>query len=178
MSLHRLTKDTQLVAFCLLTSFSGMMPAFAGPLDFSSSDTVIVTAERAWEADEIDVIHFSGNFELHAPDWSLFGDTAVVYGKLDDPDRVVVEGSPARIAFLRDTTGEGSTVESTERIDGAALFVEYFRATDKLLMRGEASLTRGDSTLTSELIEYDVEADRSSASGEGGIQVQFTPEDD
>ena len=178
MSRYRIAKTTRLAVFCLPALFWGTQPGFAGPLDFSSEDTVTVTAERAWEADEADVIHFSGKFELHAPDWSLLGDTAVVYGKLDNPDRVVVEGKPARISFLRHEEESGGTTDSGERIDGAASFVEYFRATDTLLMRGEASLTREDSTIVSEVIEYDVDADRYSATGKGGIEIQFNPEDD
>ena len=171
-----MTRSAQLVVLCLLIFLSGPRGGLAGPLDFSSNDTVTVTAERAWEADEDDVIHFSGRFELHAPDWSLFGDSAVVYGKLDDPERVVVEGSPARIAFLRAAQSDDDA--EPERGDGEAAYVEYFRSTDRLIMRGAASLVRKDSTLVSEVIEYDVEVDRYSASGEGGIQVQFSPEDD
>jgi lipopolysaccharide export system protein LptA len=44
-------------------------------------------------------------------------------------------------------------------------------------MRGAASLVRKDSTLVSDVIEYDVDTDRYSASGEGGINVQFSPDD-
>lgn len=170
-----MANSTRSVFFCLLAFCSGVAPVSSDPLDFNSNDTVTVTADRAWEADEDDVIHFSGQFELRAPDWSLLGDTAVVYGNLDNPDRVVVEGKPARIAFLREPEDSADTVE---RVDGEALFVEYFRATDKLVMRGAANLTRKDSTLVSEVIEYDVESDRYSASGEGGISIQFNPEDD
>ena len=177
MSGYRIATVSRLAVFSLLAHAAGVQDVLAGPLDFNDNDTVTVTAERAWEADEVDVIHFSGQFELRAPDWSLFGDNAVVYGKLDNPDRVVVEGAPARIAFLRDTQDSDGT-ESVERIDGSALFVEYFRATDKLVMRGSAELIREDSTLVSDVIEYDVEADRYSASGEGGINIQFNPDDD
>jgi hypothetical protein len=45
-------------------------------------------------------------------------------------------------------------------------------------MRGAASLVRKDSRLVSELIEYDVDTDRYSASGEGGINIQFSTDDD
>jgi lipopolysaccharide transport protein LptA len=153
-------------------------PAAAEGLEFSDGDIIIVTAQRAWEADAADVVHFSGRFELHAPDWTLAGDSAVVYGKLDDPERVVVEGAPARIAFLRKAEPADGSAAEDERIDGSAATVEYFRATDKLKMRGGASLTRKDSTLASEIIEYDVDADRYSAGGDGGINIQFNPEDD
>jgi lipopolysaccharide transport protein LptA len=173
-----MSQNTRRAAFALLMLFLLAARGFAGPLDFSSDETVTVTAARAWEAAEANVIHFSGKFEMRAPDWSLVGDSAVVYGKLDDPDKVVVKGSPARISFLREAQEKAGIMEPQERVDGKANIVEYFRATDKLNMRGAASLTRKDSTLVSEIIEYDVDIDRYSASGEGGISVQYSADDD
>lgn len=178
MPRYRMASSIRLAVCYLLFFAVDMQHGVAGPLDFSSNDTVTVTAQRAWEAEEVDVIHFSGRFELRAPDWSLFGDTAVVYGKLDNPDRVVVEGKPARISFLRETPEDADDPDSVGQVDGTAAFVEYFRATDRLYLRGSATLTRKDSTLTSEVIEYDVDADRYSTSGEGGIRIRFNPEDD
>jgi len=177
MPRHLISDNTWRAAFFLLTCFWHIAPGVADSLDFSSDDTVTVTAERAWEDDEPNVIHLSGNFELRGPDWCLSGDSAVVYGKLDDPDRVVVEGKPATIAFLRGEQ-ESAVPDTRDRVDGTALFVEYFRSTDKLTMRGGANLVRKDSTLDSEMIEYDVETDRYSAGGEGGINIQFTTDDD
>jgi len=186
MSRYHLSDNTRRTAIGLLVFFAGIPPGFTDSLDFSSDDTVTVTAERAWESDEAGVMHFSGKFELRAPDWCLLGDTAVVYGKLDDPDRVIVEGKPARIAFLRSAdqktkaqAGENATnADPEERIDGTAFFIEYFRAADKFKMRGAARLTRKDSTLVSEIIEYDVDTDRYSASGEGGINFLFHTDND
>lgn len=178
MPIARSSQYTTRAALCLLVFFCGIKPGLTDSLDFNSDDTVTVTAERAWEGDEVDVVHFSGQFELRAPDWSLFGDTAVVYGKLDNPDRVVVTGEPARISFLRDSEEEPGSDDAQERVDGTAAIVEYFRSTDKLVMQGSATLTRKDSTLTSEEIEYDVDTDRYSAGGAGGINIQFTTDDD
>ena len=177
MPRHLISENTLHAAFFLLICFWHIPSGLAGSLDFSSDDTVTVTAEKAWEDDEPNVIHFSGKFELRGLDWLLSGDSAVVYGKLDNPDRVVVEGKPAKVAFLRNE--EDSDISTTEdRVDGTALFVEYFRASDKLKMRGTATLVRKDSTLASEVIEYDVEKDRYSAGGEGGIHVQLSTDDD
>ena len=155
----------------------GVQAGRAGPLDFNSQDTVTITAERAWEAQEPNVIHFSGKFELHAPDWSMSGDTAVVYGNLDDPDRVVVEGSPATVSILRERDAAGGATEPDERVEGEASLVEYLRATDKLIMRGSSWLVRQESKLGSEIIEYDVDTDRYSAGGEGGINFEYTPDE-
>ena len=170
--------NARCASLALLVFLCGAQQGWAGPLDFSSDDTVTITAERAWEGEEPDVIHFSGNFELYAPDWSMSGDTAVVYGKLDDPDRVIVEGNPATVSFLRESEDGTGDAESGERVDGEASVVEYFRSTDKLIMRGSSRLVREDSNLTSEIIEYDVETDRYSAGGEGGINIEYIPDDD
>jgi lipopolysaccharide transport protein LptA len=178
LPLSRTTVIARSSLLALLMSLSGAQSGWAGPLDFSSDDTVTITADRAWEAEEPNVIHFSGSFELHAPDWSMSGDTAVVYGKLDDPDRVIVEGKPATVSFLRESEDDAGDADADERVDGEASVVEYFRSTDKLIMKGSSRLVREDSNLTSEIIEYDVDTDRYSAGGEGGINIEYTPEDD
>ena len=182
---HKLRGPASGIVLSLLAAMLACSSSQAEGLRFSKDDSVTVTAERAWEADELDVVHFSGGFTLRGPDWSLQGDTAVVYGKLDDPDKVVVKGTPARISFLRqDTTTEAGTEQGTtdkaieeDRVDGSARVVQYFRATDKLSMEGAATLSRKDSTLVSESIEYDVDTDRYSASGQGGINLLFDPDD-
>lgn len=182
---YHLSNNTGRTAIGLLIFFAGI-PGFADSLDFSSDDTVTVTAERAWESDEADVMHFSGKFELRAPDWYLLGDTAVVYGKLDDPDKVVVEGKPARIAFLNiaaqttkaQTSANAINSDSEERMDGTAFIIEYFRGSDTFKMSGAARLTRKGSSLISEIIEYDFNTNHYSASGEDGIKFLFHTGDD
>lgn len=164
-------------SFTLLTLFVCLHGQLAAALDFSSGDTVTITAERGWEGEESNVIHFSGNFRMRGPDWSMTGDTAVVYGKLDDPDKILIEGSPARVSFLRKKEENSDPASSNDKVDGEALFVEYFRATDRLIMRGAASLARKESTLNSEIIEYNIDTDRYAASGEGRVNVQLNPDD-
>ena len=167
-----------LLPLALLALPLAIPPGFADAFSFNSDDTITISAVRGWEADETDVLHFSGNFELHAPDWSMSGDSAMVYGKLDNPDKVVVEGRPAKVSFLRKDQENPDASDPSERIDGMARFVEYFRATDQLIMRGGAKLLRKDNKLSSETIEYNVDKDRYSASGEGGVNVQLNPERD
>lgn len=171
--------NTRRAVVGVLVFFTGIQHGFSDTADFASSDTVTLRAERAWESDEADVMYFDGKFEIRAPDWYLTGDSAVVYGALDNPDRVVVEGLPAKLAFIRtgeEQTGEDGGVSSPgKRIDGTAAFIEYFRIGDKLTMRGAASMVSKNSTLVSESIEYDIDTERYSASGEGGINVLLQP---
>jgi lipopolysaccharide transport protein LptA len=152
-------------------------------LDFSSEDSVIVKADSAWEDAATDVVHFSGGFTLSAPDWYVSADTAVVYGKLDDPDKVLLHGSPARIFFLRadsdtDSHTDSHTDKATQsggapagRTEGTASDIEYVRSSNIVKLSGSATLKRDDDVLVSENIEYDVDADRYTASGAGGVNI-------
>jgi lipopolysaccharide transport protein LptA len=181
MSGHHLSENTRCAACLGLAVFLSIQTGLADILDLSSDDTVTITAERAWEDVKGGITHFSGGFELRAPDWYVSADSALVYGKLDDPDKLVVNGQPAKIFILRDTQDSASNSDSDSdsepNIEGTASTIEYYRTTNKLKMLGQAVLTREDNTLSSEIIEYDIDEDSYSASGEGGINVQLSPND-
>jgi lipopolysaccharide transport protein LptA len=177
MSGHHLSEYSRRAAGLLLAVFLSIQTGFTDILDLSSDDTVTITAERAWEDVKGGITHFSGEFELRAPDWYVSADSAEVYGKLDDPDKLVVKGQPAKIFILRETQDSPGNSDSEPNIEGTASTIEYYRATNKLTLRGQAVLTREDNTLSSEIIEYDIDEDSYSASGEGGINVQFSPND-
>jgi lipopolysaccharide export system protein LptA len=71
--------------------------AWAGELPaLDDQDTVVVTADQAWESEDGDSLSFAGNFNLNAPDFHVASDTAVIHGPLEDPNRIVAEGSPVR----------------------------------------------------------------------------------
>jgi len=144
--------------------------SFSDKLNFSEGDTVLVSAERAWEVDNGDSeeLHFGGNFVLRAPDWFVASDSAIVLGNLENPDKIVLKGTPARISFLK---------AGTEEVNGTANTIEYYRSTNKLILVGQATLQKNDNMLRSEQIEYDVDADQYSASGEGGINIEVKPKD-
>ena len=177
MSGHHLSEYSRRAAGLLLAIFLSIQTGVTDILDLSSDDTVTITAQRAWEDVKGGITHFSGGFELRAPDWYVSADSAEVYGKLDDPDKLVVKGKPAKILILREAqdTASNSDSDSEPNVEGTASTIEYYRATNKLKLHGQAVLTREDNTLSSEIIEYDIDEDSYSASGEGGINVQFSP---
>jgi lipopolysaccharide transport protein LptA len=137
---------------------------------FSSGDTVNIRAAEAWESEEPNVIHFSGNFELKASDWYLSADLATLYGKLDDPETAMLTGSPAFV--LVNTESEGRI----QTITGQADRIVYHRETNSLRLEGAASITRDDSTMHSGKIEYDIEQDRIRAGGDEGVHIRVKPE--
>jgi len=174
MSGHHLSENWRRAACLLLTVFLSIQTGFADVLDLGSGDTVTINAQKAWEDNEGDITHFSGHFELRAPDWYVSADSATVYGKLDDPDKLVIEGKPAKIILLRDTDQSANSSDSKPDIEGVASIIEYLRTINKLKMRGAAVFTREDNTISSEIIEYDIDKDSYSASGKGGINIKFS----
>ena len=59
MSRYPVSESIRRAAFCLFTFFLGIQPGFADLLDFSSDDTLTITADRAWEGDRADVTHLN-----------------------------------------------------------------------------------------------------------------------
>ncbi len=138
---------------------------------FSAGDTVSIQAENAWEDVAPDTIHFIGQFELKAHDWYLSADQATLYGNLDDPETVILTGSPANIQL------ETISDNQIETITGKAAHIVYERVTNSIRLVGEASLSRAGQTMQSEEIEYDIGQDRIQAGGDQGVHIRVKPED-
>jgi lipopolysaccharide transport protein LptA len=143
----------------------------AYPPGFSKGDTVSIRADQAWEDEQPDIVHFTGNFLMKAADWSVSADSATLYGNLDDPETVLLEGSPAQVLLLRQTD------DGNEEISGTAPQIEYQRKANVIKLSGGAVLRLDDNILRSEEIEYDIELDRYQAGGSEGVRIEVTPRD-
>lgn len=140
---------------------SAPSPESAIALD-STRETIVIRADQAWETpDGAEVLHFKGNFELHAPEWSLSADEADLYGPLDDPDQIVARGAPAKVT-IRD--GE-------ETVSGEGMIVEYERLTDTLTLRKQAHLLGDSIEMSSAEIVFDVATRRLKSSGGTGVEM-------
>ena len=96
-------------------------------------------------------------------DWRLTSSLATVYGSPNKPDKIYLQGSPARFVFFpSEETGKDS-------IDAAALTVEYLRDANILKLTGDAKLILGDETIQSSFIEYDITTNRYQAGGDTGV---------
>lgn len=105
---------------------------------------------------------------MQSHDWNLTSEVATVYGSPDKPDRVILEGSPARFMV------EGSDIV-TGQINAAALVVEYSRDANVLVLSGDATLMLGDELIRSNHIEYDIGANRYKAGGADGVLIEVPP---
>ena len=159
---HRFWRTPRWVLLILLYPF-----ALAGSGEFSlhPEDMVAIRADQGWEDEEPNIVHFEGHFEMHVRDWQVMADQAILYGKLDDPERLVAQGAPVRF--------EVSLVEGnrSEMVLGEAREVVYERETRSIHLNGGARLVQGENVLQSSIIEYDIKSGRFRAKGEAGVQI-------
>jgi lipopolysaccharide transport protein LptA len=139
---------------------------------FSSGDTLTIRSPEARMDEEPNIFHFEGGFELRATDWYLSSDHATLYGKLDDPETVVISGSPAQILVNTISNGQATT------INGHAERIVYQRRSNSIRMEGNAFISRNEHSMSGGEIEYDIEQDHLSAGGDGGVHIEVKPDMD
>jgi lipopolysaccharide transport protein LptA len=158
------------------TLLCGLLPLIFSPcvtaqLAEDAFDTISISAENAWEDEQPGILYFNGNFLMQSNDWSLASAQATVYGSPNKPDRVYLEGSPARFLVSRlEEEGHGP-------VEARASVVEYVRKEDKLMLTGGAILALGDEVIRSTYIEYDIANNRYQAGGTGGVSIKIPPVD-
>lgn len=138
-----------------------------GPLRVSASggEPLLIRADRAWEpAPEVvgddEVLNLEGNFEMRGPDWRLTADSAQVYGAVEDPERLVILGAPARVSLIR---------RNGERASGTGERIIYWRRRELVEVHGTAAFAVGDLAVTSSKIIYDLGRERLKSVGNGGV---------
>jgi lipopolysaccharide transport protein LptA len=137
---------------------------------FSSGDTLTIRSPEARMDEEPNIFHFGGGFDLRATDWYLSSDHATLYGKLGNPETVVISGSPAQILVNATSRGKATTV------NGQAERIVYQRSTNTIRMEGNAFISRDGHSMSGEEIEYDIEEDHLRAGGDGGVHIEIRPD--
>ena len=156
------------VTWCLLMSMCCLCSA--APLSKGAFDMISISADEASENEQPGILHFNGHFLMQSTDWQLTSEEATVYGSPDKPDRVYLEGAPAR--FLINRNDE----ENRGQIKATALVVEYLRDGSLLMLSGGATLMLGDEVIRSAHIEYDINTNRYRASGTDGVLIEVPPD--
>jgi lipopolysaccharide transport protein LptA len=158
--------------YSLVTIFLLVLsPCKASPLDDSAFETISISADEASEDIQPGILHFSGHFLMQSRDWQLESGRATVYGPPNRPDKIYLEGSPARFLVNRSNGEEGGAVEATAPV------VEYLRSTNMLVLSGGAMLKLDDEVIESTVIEYDISTDRYRAGGADGVKIEVPPVD-
>lgn len=132
-------------------------------------ETISISADEAYEDTQPGILYFDGHFIMQSRDWRLESAQATVYGQPDKPEKVHLEGSPARFLIIRNQADGQSTVEAT------APMVEYQRATNMLNLSGGAMLKLDGEVIRSERIEYNISTEHYRAAGADGVIIEVPP---
>ena len=157
------------VLWCLLMFIC--CPCSGSPLGEGAFEMISIAADEAGEDEQPGILHFNGHFVMQSTDWHLTSELATVYGSTDKPDRVLLEGSPARflVNHRTDHTGQG-------QVEGTAMVVEYLREVNLLVLSGGATLVMGDEIIRSAQIAYNISTNRFQASGAEGVLIEVPPD--
>lgn len=136
----------------------------------TSEDMIAIRADQAWEDSKPNTVNFEGHFEMRVHDWLVQADRAILQGKLDDPVRLVLQGSPARMELSHTVNGR------TEQVLGEAQEIVYDREMELIYLKGAARLGQGDNVLKSDSVRYDIRENRFQAEGDSGVQLEVTTE--
>ena len=158
---------TAVAILIALLALSGKSSAAELPA-LGADDTVVVTAEKAWESDTSEVLNFEGNFQLTAPHYFVRSDTAELHGDVDDPATIVATGKPVEF-WVQDEDDE------TDRTYGEAERLEFDRTNNVIRLIGNAVIRDAQTVMRSDEIEYDTEARRLVSTGDGGIEIVTNP---
>jgi lipopolysaccharide transport protein LptA len=129
-------------------------------------ETISISADEAREDTEPGILHFTGHFIMQSEDWQLESARATVHGQPDRPDKVYLQGSPARFLISRQQGNDQSRVEAT------APEVEYQRSGNLLKLSGGAMLKLDGEVIRSKVIEYNISTDRYRAEGVDGVMIE------
>jgi len=163
-------KSMKKAIICGLLTLTGF-PCIADPLGEGAFDAISISADEAKEDERPGILHFDGHFKMRSSDWQLTSAQATVYGSPNKPDRIYLEGSPARFHVSPTDQSESDSIEAI------AAVVEYVRDTNRLILSGGATLMLGEEVIRSTYIEYNIDTNRYQAGGENGVLMEVPPID-
>ena len=130
-------------------------------------DTVIARAQEAWESDNGDVMFIRGDLQLRGSHWRIQADTARVEGKLGDPARVVVDGTPVRIIVTGD--------DASQPLEGRSTHLDFEPRAKLMRLEGAATIVKGKESISSESIRYSLDRKTFEAGTHGRVKVVTSP---
>lgn len=145
------------------------MVSVAAKFALPAERPIVVRADSASNDPDTNVTVFRGHFELQGTDWPMQADQATVYGPLEDPQRVLVTGTPARIWVKRKGVDRDVAAQADE--------IEYTRGLDVLRLRGNARVVEsGRHVLEGDHFEYDLNTNQVKQGGP--VRISILPKGD
>ncbi|MEP4485769.1 MAG: lipopolysaccharide transport periplasmic protein LptA [Halioglobus sp.] len=105
-----------------------------------------ITADQAVRDEKQGFTVYSGNVQMDQGSLHIDADKITIYHSDEDADRVVAEGTPARMQQQPEPDDGLVKAQATK--------IEYFKMEDRALLTQNAQIQQDGSTVTGETIEY------------------------
>lgn len=129
-----------------------------------------VIADEATQSERKDQLSVRGHLSIRADDWKIEAQSAVLFGKPDDPQKIEVTGEPASIIYRRPGADESLSAHSH--------FLIFEPGKDRLDLDGKAYVERARQAIASESILYFLDDDTFKTGSKGRVRVVTQPEPD
>ena len=126
-------------------------------------ETIIARAHEAWESPDGGTMFIRGNLELRGTRWRIQADAARIEGKLGKPDTVVVDGAPARLVVTPE--------DDSQPFEGHSRHLEFRPQAKTVRLEGAATIVKGQQSITSESIRYELDSRTLAAGARGRVKV-------
>lgn len=132
-----------------------------------ADDAVTLRAERATEHADGQSFLVDGALVLGNHRWIIRADSALVSGRLDDPERIEVRGEPATLTVNRAARGTPLVASSRHLV--------FEPRREIVRLRENATVEDGDKSISSDVIRYVIETDTFTAGDGGRVKVVTRP---
>jgi lipopolysaccharide export system protein LptA len=110
------------------------------------TQAIIINADQALRDEKQGLTVYSGNVQLDQGTLHISADRITIYRIVEDGDKIVAEGKPARMQQIPNA-GE-------ELMHANAGIIEYYKAEERVLLKQDAEIEQGGSIVTGQTIEY------------------------
>ncbi len=150
----------------LLTLVILLLPSWVHGLPEDRDKPIQLEAERGQLDQKTGTSIYEGNVIITQGTLRLHADTATIYTKDGNFQRIETVGKPA--------TWRYKMAPDKEEVNGSGLHIDYDATKNLLTMSGNAKITQGSDVFTGDYMEYETQTEVVRAKGENGNHIQIT----
>ena len=120
------------------------IPAAGLPSD--QEQPIRISADQALRDDKQGFTKYKGNVVMDQGSLHIQADNVTVYRIVDEADKIVARGAPAKFNQQPDP--------NKDPVHAEAEIIEYYKAEDRVQLKGNASIRQEGSTVSGDVIDY------------------------
>lgn len=144
--------------FCLLALI--LISSSVAALPDDSQQAILISSNSAIKDDKLGITIYQGDVDISQGSLNIKADKVTIYSAAEEVTRITAEGKPASFKQQPEIT-KGFVVAKANKI-------EYVISKKLITLTEDASIDQEGSSISSNVINYDLEASRIEAAGEKG----------